>query len=142
MRYNYGEEEAEYFKNTPYCESCPEERLATLCIHHVYGKTVKKFKTLCHNCHALVHATKMGHVTYKQLLKQNGFLTINDLLEMVVFGIVVVALGIIGPLISLGFFIKRLYDNYESLRNIKIYKTKKYKMDTLLYKENEDDDGT
>lgn len=70
IKYNYGIKAAEYFKTKPYCENCPEERLATLSIHHTHGKNINKFRVLCHNCHALTHATKTGHTTYRQLIKE------------------------------------------------------------------------
>jgi len=56
LRHKYGHEEAEYFKNHPSCETCPENRLAALTIHHVEGRSKKIFQTLCFNCHMIVHS--------------------------------------------------------------------------------------
>ena len=64
LRYNYGPEEANYFESHPYCESCPEQRLAALTIHHVHGRKQKIFKILCFNCHMTLHATKYEGWTY------------------------------------------------------------------------------
>lgn len=69
LRYTYGDEEADYFASHPKCEICPEDRFVALSIHHTHGKDVKKFKTLCHNCHAVVHATKTGDMTYDKYIK-------------------------------------------------------------------------
>ena len=64
IRYNYGDEAVEYFKNFHYCEKCGEKRLVCLCVHHVHGKQENVFETLCHNCHMALHA-KRGDVTYE-----------------------------------------------------------------------------
>jgi hypothetical protein len=40
----------------PKCEECGEGRLAALTVHHLEGKHIKAFKTLCFNCHMLEHS--------------------------------------------------------------------------------------
>lgn len=68
IKANYGIEAVEHFKKYPYCQRCPEKRLACLTIHHMHGKKVKKFKTLCFNDHVLGHAHKAGEATYESEL--------------------------------------------------------------------------
>lgn len=66
LRHKYGDEEANYFKDNPVCETCGEERLVCLTVHHIHGvKNSSKVKTLCFNCHMIVHAPKSGNFTYK-----------------------------------------------------------------------------
>lgn len=70
IRYRYGEEAALYFQANPKCSKCSEERLACLTLHHIAGKDKSVFDTLCHNCHALVHAHKMGSYTVHDYVKE------------------------------------------------------------------------
>ena len=69
IKNNYGQAAYDYFVSHTACESCGEERLACLTIHHLYGKNIEKFKTLCANCHAVVHATRLKSMTHKDHLK-------------------------------------------------------------------------
>jgi hypothetical protein len=66
----YGQEARAYFLACPFCERCPrdrpETRIACLAVHHPHGKTVRKFETICHNCHAVHHGSSF---TVKDCLK-------------------------------------------------------------------------
>lgn len=64
LKYKYGELAVEYFLSKPVCEVCGEERLVVLNIHHVHGKKVNEFKTLCFNCHMIEHNPSISNVTY------------------------------------------------------------------------------
>lgn len=68
IRWSYGALAYAHFSANPVCSSCGEDRLVTLAIHHVEGKSVEKFDTLCHNCHAVHHA-KNGQATAKSVLE-------------------------------------------------------------------------
>ncbi len=72
LRYNYGQPEADYFLNNPVCEECLEDRLVLLAIHHVHGKNIDKFKTVCLNCHMLEHTPKSKHHTYKSCMQEQS----------------------------------------------------------------------
>lgn len=69
IKNRYGQEATDYFISHPFCENCPEKRLACLTIHHVNGKRYKVYKTLCFNCHIIVHATRSKSETYDDYLK-------------------------------------------------------------------------
>jgi len=58
LRNRYGVAAMEYFMANHSCEVCGELRLACLSIHHTDGKQVDRFKTLCHNCHAVSHSSE------------------------------------------------------------------------------------
>lgn len=56
IKYNYGELASNHLKAHPVCKVCYERRIACLAVHHVHGKSVDVFETLCCNCHAIRHA--------------------------------------------------------------------------------------
>lgn len=74
LRCRYGDKEAEYFSKNPRCESCTEERLAALTIHHVHGKKSSEVQVLCFNCHMVFHSkakwTHQDHLLYKNKKEQ------------------------------------------------------------------------
>jgi hypothetical protein len=63
----YGSEAEAYFHKQHCCETCGEDRLACLSVHHVHGKSLNQFEVLCHNCHTLLHTGEVGRLTYEQL---------------------------------------------------------------------------
>lgn len=70
LRYRYGDREAEHFKTHPFCENkkCEEKRIAALTVHHIHGvKNSDEVKTLCFNCHMILHANA-GQFTYEDHL--------------------------------------------------------------------------
>lgn len=68
LRHNYGNAAADYFLVNPRCEDCGEDRIVVLTIHHLHGKKVDEFRTLCFNCHMLTHS-KHKNYTYDDHVK-------------------------------------------------------------------------
>jgi hypothetical protein len=68
LKYAYGSEASDYFKNNPRCQRCPEERIAALTVHHTKGKNVNEFETLCFNCH-MIHHSRHKNFTHEDHLK-------------------------------------------------------------------------
>lgn len=73
IKHKYGQGAVLYFIKNPTCERCLEARLVTLSIHHVKGKSIDEFETLCFNCHMLLHSTRSGEATFKSCMsKEEG----------------------------------------------------------------------
>jgi|DEB0MinimDraft_6_1074348.scaffolds.fasta_scaffold79845_3 transposase-like protein len=69
LRYKYGESAKEYFREHYKCESCGEDRLAVLTLHHTKGKKVEEYQTLCFNCHMLIHSKTPEHTAEMSIRK-------------------------------------------------------------------------
>jgi hypothetical protein len=67
LRYLYGAAAAWYFRQHPVCEHCGEKRIAVLTLHHLYGKAVNIFRTLCFNCHMAVHSDSPAYTNQDYL---------------------------------------------------------------------------
>jgi hypothetical protein len=70
IRYKYGESAVKYFIKYPTCEICDENRLIVLNIHHIEGKKIDKFKTLCFNCHMIEHYEERSKDTYNSCIEK------------------------------------------------------------------------
>jgi hypothetical protein len=86
IKKRYGAEARSHFEQNPLCEVCFEKRLACLAIHHIEGKNVESFRTLCHNCHAVEHgseftfedATALGPLISRRSMAECGTKTMYD----------------------------------------------------------------
>ena len=70
IRYAYGKEAMKYFVEHPYCETCHEERIVVLNVHHTDGKKVNNFKILCHNCHMVLHNPHLADETAAKYIER------------------------------------------------------------------------
>jgi hypothetical protein len=71
IRHLYGSNAADHFSQFPQCKQCGEVRIVCLTIHHVGGRSIDAFDTLCLNCHALVHAHRAGAYTAEDFRAEN-----------------------------------------------------------------------
>lgn len=69
IKHRYGNEAVKHFVSFPYCENCGEKRIVCLAIHHIKGKKINEFQTLCLNCHIFVHSPKCKNFTYENEVK-------------------------------------------------------------------------
>jgi len=78
LRFNYGQAAHDHFAEFPSCQDCGEKRIAVLTVHHIHGRKVDIFRTLCFNCHMLEHsstpdftyADHQKHLRKKELARQ------------------------------------------------------------------------
>jgi hypothetical protein len=75
IKYHYGQRAADHFEANPFCLTCREKRIACLSVHHVHGKAVDVFETLCANCHLLHHAKRTRNYTYEDYCKEHEDIT-------------------------------------------------------------------
>lgn len=69
LKHRYGQHEANYFALNPYCEKCPERRIAALTVHHIKGRSNSEVQTLCFNCHMILHSPNSGEWTYEDEMR-------------------------------------------------------------------------
>lgn len=75
----------------------------------------------------------------KGIIKKEGYLKLEDLLLLLTMVLLGTVLGYVSLAILLYLFKDYYKDFFGRLMEIKVYKTKKYKTEQLLYKEHEDE---
>lgn len=70
IRFKYGVNAYVYFIKYHVCQNCSEARLVVLNIHHISGRKVDEFKTLCFNCHMFEHNKNRKEETFLSCIQK------------------------------------------------------------------------